>query len=86
MNFLKLIPPTKEIVELMCSYAENPVDSWSKARNQAIEFKKGQYPAEYWGGRNGFEMVQLYRVTNGTPSKVDSSRFTQSTYTIALTR
>lgn len=63
LSFLKLIPPTREILELMCAYAETECSNWNSCRESVKQFKENKsYPLTFWEGRNGFAAYRLYRI------------------------
>lgn len=67
INLLKLMPPSKLTVELMCAWAETHCEPWDKCHEVAEEFKSGKFPANF--GMNhydGFQSFRLLHIMNGS--------------------
>jgi hypothetical protein len=70
MSMLKLVPPTKKIVELMCVWAETKCAPWYMCHKLLDSYLNGSYP-HHWGVRGHFLMFQqfhLLRVIKGNLS------------------
>lgn len=65
LSLLRLLPPTREIIEMMCVYAETRVIDWDICTEILNTFKGGTYPPHYPADSNGFESFGLFRVMSG---------------------
>lgn len=66
ISLMKLVPTTKEIVELMCTWAETDCSTWSECQTSRLQFKEPNgYPSS-WGMymRNDFQKFHLRRIMN----------------------
>lgn len=68
ISLLKLLPPTRDTVEIMSAYSENRDFPWEKAIDKMnTRFKKGIYGSELMGnGQNGFLAWRMFRIINQT--------------------
>lgn len=71
LSLLELYPPTREVVELFCLWAETRCydahGNWSGCKKLLEEYRKGNYPKEFGMLKhNMFESFRLLRIMNGT--------------------
>jgi len=62
---MKLVPPTQETVELMCTWAETMCYPWAHCRKQMDLFKQGGYPKELLHMTTVPYQVRLIRIIKG---------------------
>lgn len=66
LSLLKMIKPTKEILELMCIWAETGCQPWIECQKRLKEFQAGRFPDKFEMNHfHFFEMFRLLRVKNG---------------------
>ena len=63
-NYMKLIPPTKEIIELIAMWCETECQPWAQCQQLKENYKKGNYP-------NSVESIP--RMSNGSPYQINQA-------------
>ena len=67
LSLLKLLPPSRFTVDIMCAWAETRCDIWHKCNKIMKQYQNKKYPAEMgMKNFNGFEYFNLFRVNNNT--------------------
>lgn len=65
-NYMKLIPPTQEIIEMIAMWCETECQPWGQCQQLKENYKKGNYP-------NSIEAIP--RMSNGSPYQIKLLRF-----------
>jgi hypothetical protein len=61
LNFMKIIPPTKEIVENIAMWCETECQPWSRCQQLKEDYKNGNYPNS---------VDKMPRMSNGSPYQI----------------
>ena len=64
ISLMKLVPPTREIVELICAWDETKCRNWPECQPIRQRFRDGDYPKKM--AVRQFDGSSLLRVINGT--------------------
>lgn len=68
LNFMKLIPPTKEIIERIAAWCETECTPWKKCGDIVKDYKLGNYPKS---------VERIERMSNGSPYQVKLLRISK---------
>lgn len=64
ISLMKLVPPTKAILELICAWDETKCRNWKECQSKAEDFKQGKFPTKM--PQRQFDASSLLRVMNGS--------------------
>jgi len=67
MNLIKMMPPTRKTLELMCIWTETRCEPWLKCHEKLADYKK--HISKDFGMNRHFDMFQIFRllrITNGS--------------------
>jgi len=69
LSMIKMLPTTKERLEIVCAWAETQCTSWSVCKELAMEMKNGSYDkyiSHFGAGLGPFRSFIMMRVINGS--------------------